>query len=243
MILELSSVAPVCERARGSRVRSPVTFFRFEGVLSSRSYLEAPAYFAANGPTLLGRLPRLATVASALPLSILRRSRDRDQEALDALDRRAAWLCVRHVSEDRLIELGEEYASRVLAPRLDPLGLELLAAAREARQNTVLLSDGVDVVLRPIARMLEVSHLVCNTLETRSGRATGRLAGTVVGEHVGPALLTELRERHGFDLASSRAYAGSGDRALLDAVGSPAVVAPPDALRQRARDLGWTIVR
>jgi phosphoserine phosphatase len=215
-----------------------VTFFRFEGVLCTRPSLAAAAYFAANAATMSARLPRLLGVAAALPLSFLRR-REHDE----TMDRRVAWACVRDVSADRVAELGSDYADRILAPRLAPVGLELLAASQAEGHTNVLLSDSVDVVLRPIARRLGISHLVCNTLEIKNGRATGRLAGTVIGGRIGQALLEDLRVAHGFDLVSSRAYAArAADRTLLGAVGHPFVVSPEGDLLRFATDLGWKVL-
>ena len=68
---------------------------------------------------------------------------------------------------------------RVLKPHLKPLGIRALQDAM-AQNEVVLVSQGLDHVMQPLAQHLGVERLLCNRLEFRGGLATGRLLDPVV---------------------------------------------------------------
>lgn len=87
---------------------------------------------------------------------------------------------LRGISRDRLDLLGEEYFHYYLKPRLKTQGLEKLKEAMANGEKIVLVSQGLDHVMRPLAEYLGVEHLVANRLEFSDGLATGRLLSPVV---------------------------------------------------------------
>jgi long-chain acyl-CoA synthetase len=87
---------------------------------------------------------------------------------------------LRGVSRDRLDLLGEEYFNYVLKPRLKPCGVEQIKRATAGGEPVVLVSHGLDHVVRPIANHLGVEWLLANRLEFRDGLATGRLLDPVI---------------------------------------------------------------
>ncbi|MGH9799365.1 MAG: SDR family oxidoreductase, partial [Blastocatellia bacterium] len=87
---------------------------------------------------------------------------------------------LRGTSRDRLDLLGEEYFHYYLKPRLKAQGLEKLKEAIANGEKIVLVSQGLDHVMRPLAEYLGVGHLVANRLEFCDGLATGRLLSPVV---------------------------------------------------------------
>ena len=86
------------------------------------------------------------------------------------------------VTRDRLDSLGEEYFEYILKKQLKAEGVERLRAcvAEKGAENVVLVSQGLDHVMRPLAQFLGVSRLVSNRLEFRNGIATGRLLDPVI---------------------------------------------------------------
>lgn len=212
----------------------PAALFRVEGALVSRPAVLAAAWMAANAQRLEERAARLGAVALGAPLAF--------GLGDPATGQRLAWGALRGTSEDRLRVLGEEYAETTLIPNLRPAGLDLLERARRDGCAIVLIADHVDVIARPLSDHLRADVLVCNRLELRNGRATGRLLDPVVARFGGQAL-RELADTHGFDLARSRAYAAQGpDQVLLSAIGLPCAVYPDRALRRVAKDLDWPVV-
>ena len=87
---------------------------------------------------------------------------------------------LRRVSRDRLDLLGDEYFQYVLKPQLKPEGVQQLRSLIANGKEIVLVSQGLEHVMRPLARSLGVNWVVANRLEFRDGMATGRLLDPVV---------------------------------------------------------------
>jgi len=69
---------------------------------------------------------------------------------------------------------GEEYFQYKLKPQLKARGVERVQELC-ARGGVVLVSQGLEHVMKPLAQHLGVKRLVANRLEFRDGVATGRL--------------------------------------------------------------------
>src|SRR5207237_9420185 len=93
---------------------------------------------------------------------------------------RVVQTVLRGVSRDRLDLLGDEYFHYKLKPSLKPEGVRQLRELVESGAELVLVSQGLEHVMRPLARFLGVKWLVANRLEFRDGMATGRLLDPVV---------------------------------------------------------------
>lgn len=231
------SVYPECDRPSDADPESPAmpaAFFRFEGVLVTRPAAVAAAWLAANAQHLGQRAVRLGAVALSAPFTL--------GWGDAAVGQRVAWSALRGMSADRIAVLGEEYAQTQLLDNLRPVGIDLLERARRAGSRIVIVSDLIEEVVRPVADHLRADHLVCNHLEMRNGRATGRLDGAVV-TRFGGRLLRDFAEEHGLDLGASSAYGASADdQVLLSAVELPCAVTPDRGLRRVALDLDWPVV-
>lgn len=150
------------------------TFWRVEGSLVNLSAVRPVAFFTWNAHRFSERWLRrggLALLALVRPLlySLSRRMATRVLHTL-----------LRGVSEDRLDLLGEEYFQYVLQPKLKPAGVAKLREAVARGERVVLVSQGLDHVMRPLARHLGVEWLLANRLEFRDGLATGRLLTPVI---------------------------------------------------------------
>jgi len=93
---------------------------------------------------------------------------------------RVLHMVLRGISQDRLDSLGEEYFHYRLKPRLKRAGLEKLKEVIASGADVVLVSQGLDHVMRPLAQHLGVRHILANRLEFRDGLATGRLQDPVI---------------------------------------------------------------
>lgn len=153
-----------------------LTFWRVEGSLADLGAVRPVGFFTWNSHTFVGRWAR----RGGMLLSALVRP------GLYATHRvfatRVLHTLLAGVTRDRLDLLGEEYFEYVLRKQLKPDGVmrlkECLSAA--GGSNLVLVSQGLDHVMRPLAQHLKVQLLVCNHLEFRNGLATGRLLEPVI---------------------------------------------------------------
>ncbi|HEX3321216.1 MAG TPA: SDR family oxidoreductase [Terriglobales bacterium] len=132
------------------------------------------AFFTWNAQTFAGRWIRRSLV---LVIALLR-------PLLYVSNRKFAtrlvYCVLRGVSRDRLDLLGEEEFQYKLKPQLRPEGVSALKRLVNSGANVVLVSQGLDHVMRPLARHLGVRWLVSNRLEYRDELATGRLIDPVI---------------------------------------------------------------
>jgi hypothetical protein len=149
-------------------------FWRVEGSLADLTAVRPVAYFTWNAHTFAERWSRRGGLfLEALVRPVLYASHR-------VMATRALHGLLRGVSRDRLDLLGEEYFHYILKPQLKPKGLKLLHERMEEHGQIVLVSQGLDHVMRPLARYLRVERLVANRLEFRDGVATGRLLEPVI---------------------------------------------------------------
>jgi phosphoserine phosphatase len=212
-------------------------FFRVEGTLIRGGALAASTYFAANAQGFKERALRISALALGAPVYGFLAQRDR------TLATRAAYAALRHMSEDRLVELADEYYEDVLRERIYDRGRELVKQARRDKHKIVLLSESMEQVVDKLARELGADDYICNRLEFVRGETTGKLLEPVIGGHDGGSWAKRYAKEHGLDLARSTAYAAHGaDLLLLSAVGRPCAVNPELALRAAARDADWPVL-
>ena len=153
-----------------------MTFWRVEGSLAALGAVRPVAYFTWNSHTFVGRWARRGgMLASALIRPFLYATNR-------VFATRVLHTLLAGVTRDRLDSLGEEYFEYVLKRHLKREGVERLrgCVAEEGAENVVLVSQGLDHVMRPLAQYLGVSRLVSNRLEFRNGVATGRLLDPVI---------------------------------------------------------------
>lgn len=161
------------DRPSNDRPADPV-YWRVEGSLLNLSVVRPIAFFTWRGQSFLERCVRRGLV---LLMALLR-------PFLYAVDRvmatRVVHTVLRGVSRDRMDLLGEEYFQYHLKPRLKSAGLQALKQATDSGAEVVLVSQGLDHVMRPLAQHLGVKWLLANRLDLRDGIATGRLLSPVV---------------------------------------------------------------
>lgn len=150
------------------------TFWRVEGSLLNLTAVRPVAFFAWNAQSFLERWGRRGTMlalAVARPVLYLTNR---------TMATRLLHSVLRGVSRDRLDLLGEEYFEYQLKPALKKAGVNALKNAQSSGATIVLVSQGLDHVMIPLAKHLGVKFLVCNRLDFRDGFATGRLRAPVI---------------------------------------------------------------
>src|ERR1017187_7086421 len=167
----IPSAIPLSSTRR--RPSSPV-YWRVEGSLLELTTVRPIAFFTWNSQTYVARAARRTLV---LVMALLR-------PFLYAANRVAATRIVhsvlRGITRDRLDLLGEEEFEYKLKPLLKPEGVRHLKALQAKGADVVLVSQGLDHVMRPLARHLGVRWIIANRLDFRDGVATGRLLSPVI---------------------------------------------------------------
>ena len=160
-------------------------FWRVEGSLLNLSTVRPTAFFAWNAQSFLERWVRRGVILAQALLRPFLYSANR------VFATRLVHTVLRGISRDRLDLLGEEYFQYRLKPRLKAAGVQALRAELAKGSEVVLVSQGLDHVMRPLAEFLGVKFLISNRLDFRDGIATGRLLDPVIRPRGGLARITE----------------------------------------------------
>ena len=157
--------------------RSPSSgrvYWRVEGSLLNLTAVRPVGFFAWNAQSFLERWARRGTMAF---LAVIRPVLYMSNRVFAT---RVLHTVLRGVSRDRLDLLGEEYFWYRLRPNLKQRGLEELKRAMDSGARVVLVSQGLEHVMGPLAKHLGIQEIVCNRLDFRDGLATGRLLDPVI---------------------------------------------------------------
>ncbi len=129
-----------------------------------------------------------------------------------------------------------------LKRRLYPAAAACLAEHRRQGRRIVLVTGGLDFVMRPLAEHLGAAEVIATHLVERDGVLTGELAGPPIADERKGELVREYAGKHGIDLAASFAYTDShGDLPMLACVGHPVAVNPDRRLCRLAAERGWRV--
>ncbi|MBV9623159.1 MAG: SDR family oxidoreductase [Acidobacteria bacterium] len=153
---------------------SEYVYWRAEGSLLELTAVRPVAFFTWNAQTFTERWLRRGLV---LLIAVLR-------PFLYAANRtfatRVVCAVLRGTSRDRLDLLGEEYFQYKLKPYLKPAGVRQLNELLNSGARVVVVSQGLEHVMRPLAEHLGVERILANRLEFRDGISTGRLLEPVI---------------------------------------------------------------
>jgi len=137
------------------------------------------------------------------------------------LTRAAGYLRGESLAE--LDELGERLFAERVASRVFPFMREIVQAHQRRGHTVVLSSSALTIHAEPVARFLQIGHVLCNHFDIDDdGRLTGRIARPVVwGRNKATAVQT-FCETNDVALQHSYFYAdGDEDVALMNLVGNP----------------------
>ena len=205
----------------GTLVQTNVVEYFFWMRLQDQPIEEWPQFLAR----MAGRTPRW--------LYLERRSRAEFQ--------RAFYREYAGLEEERMRALGREALASVTLRRVFPEGIRRIREHKRAGHRVLLLTGALDVVVEPLAELLEVD-VDCARLLTHDGVLTGDLASPPPAGEARSTLMEEYAERNGLDLAESFAYADAiSDLPMLECVGTPVVVNPDARLSQVAGQRGWRV--
>jgi long-chain acyl-CoA synthetase len=164
---------------------SPTVYWRVEGSLLDLTVVEPVAFFTWNAQTFTERFRRRGLIFLLAALRPFLYSTNRKFAT------RVVHTALRGVTRDRLELLGEEYFQYKLKPRLKSHGVERVQELLRAGADVVLVSQGLEHVMKPLAQHLGARRVVANRLEFRDGVATGRLLEPVIRPRGGFALIQE----------------------------------------------------
>jgi HAD superfamily hydrolase (TIGR01490 family) len=159
------------------------------------------------------------------------------------LTRAAGYLRGESLAE--LDELGQRLFVDRIAPRVFPPMRDIVQAHQRRGHTVVLSSSALTIHAEPVARFLEIDHVLCNHFEVDAqGCVTGRIARPVVWGAKKAVAVQHFCQTNDVDLQRSYFYAdGDEDAALMKLVGYPRPVNPRPRLAAAAAEHGWPVLR
>jgi HAD superfamily hydrolase (TIGR01490 family) len=110
-------------------------------------------------------------------------------------------------------------------------------------RHVVLVTGGLDLVMRPLAECLDVTAMIATRLVEEDGVFTGAIDGPPIADGHKAQRVRAHAQEHDIDLSASFAYGDShGDLPLLECVGHPVAVNPDRKLRRTAVGRRWPVV-
>ena len=158
------------------------------------------------------------------------------------MSRAAGYLRGESLAE--LDELGERLFVERVSSRVFPYMHEVVRAHQQRGHTVVLSSSALTIHAEPVARYLEIIHVLCNHFELDDdGRLTGRIARPVIWGRNKATAVQLFGEANDVDLQRSYFYAdGNEDAALMVLVGHPRPVNPRSGLAALAAEHGWPVL-
>jgi HAD superfamily hydrolase (TIGR01490 family) len=139
---------------------------------------------------------------------------------------------------------AREFFQGEMVPNLSPKGRDRIEAHRQSGHQLILVTGAPDVLMTPLAELLNVPTLFAARLERQGSVYTGRVLSPLPYGEGKRALVEAHALEKDINLASSFAYGDSpGDTEMLELVGYPVVVNPIRGMRRIAQHRGWPIVK
>lgn len=143
--------------------------------------------------------------------------------------------------EDMIRDCDKWYADKVRR-HVRPEMVDAMTEHRKQGHKILLLTAVTIYLARPLGQDLGVDDYICNRLEVKDGKFTGRLVEpTCYGD--GKVLLAKkFTEENDISLSESYFYTDSvTDLPVLEQIGNPVVVNPDPILRREARRRSWPV--
>jgi HAD superfamily hydrolase (TIGR01490 family) len=159
------------------------------------------------------------------------------------LNRAAGYLRGESLAE--LDVIGERLFVEHVAAWVFPYMHEIVRAHQQRGHTVVLSSSALTIHAEPVARFLEITHVLCNHFEVDDGGLlTGRITRPVIWGTKKAGAVQQFCDVNHVDLQRSYFYAdGNEDAALMKLVGYPRPVNPRPGLAATAVQMDWPVLR
>ncbi len=149
---------------------------------------------------------------------------------------------IKGIKEQVFIEVGEEVYMKHLAQTIYPESRALVAAHLAKGHTVAIISAATPYQVNPIARDLNIKHVMCSRMEVKNGKFTGKIIEPACwGEGKAHAAM-ELVKKYNLELSKSYFYTDSiEDLPLLEIVGNPRPLNPDRELSTVAFQNNWPV--
>ncbi len=149
---------------------------------------------------------------------------------------------LRGVPESELVQVGERLFTERLAAGVYPESRALVRAHQRKDHTVAVISSALRYQIEPLARDLDIPHVLCTQLDVQDGIFTGRVIHPTCYGTGKAAAGRQFAAAAGVDLAQSYFYSDSDeDLPLLHIVGRPRPINPNRRLKAIAAKRGWPV--
>jgi putative phosphoserine phosphatase/1-acylglycerol-3-phosphate O-acyltransferase len=151
---------------------------------------------------------------------------------------------MRGVREEDYIAFGQELYEQQIARKVYPESRALVQAHMARGHTVAVISSATPYQVEPMARDLDIEHVICSRYEVKDGEFTGGIERPLCFG-VGKVLAAEsLSREYDINLDESYFYSDSDDDLeLLERVGHPQPLNPNSKLAVIAEHRGWPVQR
>lgn len=136
-----------------------------------------------------------------------------------------------------------EFIEQDIKPALYPDALARIAWHKKRGDVVLIISAASEHLVKPIATMLDIKHVIATELETINGIFTGSTKGTLSDKNGKVIKMKAWMKAHNTQFKGIYGYSDSiNDLPMLDAVDRPFAVNPDPALALHAQMHEWTIM-
>ncbi|MEM1119195.1 MAG: HAD-IB family hydrolase [Bacteroidota bacterium] len=167
-------------------------------------------------------------------------TKDRNFAAMAAMGAKG----VKGVPEKVFIEVGEEVYLKHLAGSIFPEARAMVAAHMAKGHTVAIISAATPYQVDPIARDLNIKHVMCTRMEVKNGKFTGNIIEPACWGEGKAHAARDLVNQFDLDLSKSYFYTDSAeDLPLLEIVGHPRPMNPDTRLSALAFENDWPVYR
>ena len=148
------------------------------------------------------------------------------------------------MTQNEINEVIYPFVEKIIEPMINIFALKLLHEHYENGDKILLASATNELIVKPIAKRLEIKNVIATKVEFKDNKCTGKfITPSALGEGKLKLVHSWMKDKQRNSFSRVTFYSDSiNDLPLLEAVEFPIAVNPDQTLDGIARDRGWKII-
>ena len=148
------------------------------------------------------------------------------------------------MTQNEINEVIHPFVEKIIEPMINIFALKLLHEHYEKGHEILLASATNELIVKPIAKRLEIKNVIATKVEFKNNKCTGEfIPPSALGEGKLQLVKSWMEDKQRNSFSRVTFYSDSiNDLPLLEAVEFPIAVNPDQTLDGIARDRGWKII-
>ncbi len=148
------------------------------------------------------------------------------------------------MTQKEINEIIMPFVENIIEPMINIFALKLLHEHYEKEHKLLLASATNELIVKPIAKRLEIKNVIATKVEFKNNKCTGEfIPPSALGEGKLQLVKSWMKYKQRNSFSRVTFYSDSiNDLPLLEAVEFPIAVNPDQTLEGIARDRGWKII-